>query len=93
VAGNLIGLGAIKKVCLQDVTFPGSITRAHMGPRYGIEDARKILGVCGRPRWGPSSSPRWASIQPGRRQWQKAAVRGGLDLVKDDETFKDIFRE
>jgi ribulose-bisphosphate carboxylase large chain len=43
VAGNL------KKVRLQDVIFPQSIIRAHKGPRFGIEDARKILGVYDRP--------------------------------------------
>ncbi|MFZ3094835.1 MAG: ribulose 1,5-bisphosphate carboxylase, partial [Methanothrix sp.] len=58
VAGNLFGLGTLKKVRLQDVIFPQSLTRAHKGPRFGIEDARKILGVFGRPLVGTIVKPK-----------------------------------
>ena len=58
VAGNLFGLGALKKVRLQDIIFPESLLSAHKGPRFGIEDARKILGVYDRPFVGTIVKPK-----------------------------------
>ncbi len=86
VAGNLFGLGALKKVRLQDVVFPESIVRAHRGPKFGIEDARKILGVNDRPLVGTIVKPKVGLDPKGTAEIAAAAVRGGLDLVKDDET-------
>ncbi len=83
VAGNL------KKVRLQDVIFPQSIIRAHKGPRFGIEDARKILGVYDRPLVGTLVKPKEGLDPAGTAAMAEAAVRGGLDLVKDDETLTD----
>ena len=89
VAGNLFGLGAIKKVRLQDVIFPEGLLSAHKGPRYGIEDARKILGVYDRPLVGTIVKPKVGLDPKGTAEVAAAAVRGGLDLVKDDETLTD----
>ena len=89
VAGNLFGLGALKKVRLQDVIFPESLMRAHKGPRFGIEDARKILGVFDRPLVGTIVKPKVGLDPGGTAAIAAAAVRGGLDLIKDDETLTD----
>jgi ribulose-bisphosphate carboxylase large chain len=89
VAGNLFGLGALKKVRLQDVIFPESLVRAHKGPKFGIEDARKILGVFDRPLVGTIVKPKVGLDPAGTAAVAAAAVRGGLDLVKDDETLTD----
>lgn len=86
VAGNLFGLGALKKVRLQDIIFPESLVRAHKGPRFGIEDARKILDVFDRPFVGTIVKPKVGLDPKGTAEVASAAVRGGLDLVKDDET-------
>jgi len=89
VAGNLFGLGALKKVRLQDVIFPESLVRAHKGPRFGIEDARRILGVFDRPLVGTIVKPKVGLDPAATAAVAAAAVRGGLDLVKDDETLTD----
>ncbi len=89
VAGNLFGLGALKKVRLQDVIFPESLVRAHKGPRFGIEDARKILEVFDRPLVGTIVKPKVGLDPSATAAIAAAAVRGGLDLVKDDETLTD----
>ncbi|MDM7939746.1 MAG: RuBisCO large subunit C-terminal-like domain-containing protein [Methanothrix sp.] len=86
VAGNLFGLGALKKVRLQDVIFPESLMRAHKGPRFGMEDARRILGVYDRPLVGTIVKPKVGLDPKGTARVAKEAVLGGLDLVKDDET-------
>ena len=89
VAGNLFGLGALKKVRLQDVIFPERLMREHKGPRFGIEDSRKILGVFDRPLVGTIVKPKVGLDPAGTAEVAAAAVRGGLDLVKDDETLTD----
>ena len=89
VAGNLFGLGALKKVRLEDVIFPERLVRSHRGPRFGIEDARKILGVHDRPLVGTIVKPKVGLDPAGTAAIASAAVRGGLDLVKDDETLTD----
>lgn len=89
VAGNLFGLGSLKKVRLMDVIFPESLVRAHSGPKFGIEDARKILGVFDRPFVGTIIKPKVGLNPHDTAQVAAAAVRGGLDLLKDDETLTD----
>ncbi len=74
---------------LQDVIFPQSIIRAHKGPRFGIEDARKILGVYDRPLVCTIVKPKEGLDPAGTPAMAEAAVRGGLDQVKDDETLTD----
>jgi ribulose-bisphosphate carboxylase large chain len=86
VAGNLFGLGSLKKVRLQDVIFPKILMHAHKGPRFGIEDARNILGVFDRPLIGTIVKPKVGLDPIGTAKVAAAAIRGGLDLVKDDET-------
>jgi ribulose-bisphosphate carboxylase large chain len=89
VAGNLFGLGALKKVRLQDVIFPDGLLAAHKGPSYGIEDARKFLGVFDRPLVGTIVKPKVGLDPAETAAVASEAVRGGLDLVKDDETLTD----
>jgi ribulose-bisphosphate carboxylase large chain len=89
IAGNLFGLGSLNKVRLLDVIFPESLVKAHKGPRFGIEDARKILGAFDRPLVGTIIKPK-VGLDPARTAVVASeAIRGGLDLVKDDETLTD----
>jgi ribulose-bisphosphate carboxylase large chain len=53
---------------------------------FGIEDARKILDVFDRPLVGTIVKPKVGLDPAGTAEVAAAAVRGGLDLVKDDET-------
>jgi ribulose-bisphosphate carboxylase large chain len=89
VAGNLFGLEALRKVRLLDVDFPDSLVRAHHGPRFGIEDARKIIDANDRPLVGTIVKPKVGLDPAGTAEVAAAAIRGGLDLVKDDETLTD----
>ena len=89
VAGNLFGLGDLKKVRLLDIIFPQSLVNAHKGPRFGIEEARKILGVFDRPLVGTIIKPKVGLSPKDTAEVAGQAVRGGLDLIKDDETLTD----
>jgi ribulose-bisphosphate carboxylase large chain len=86
IAGNLFGLNALKKVRLQDVIFPKGLVAAHKGPSFGIEEAREIIKVLDRPLVGTIIKPKVGLDPKGTAEVAAAAVRGGLDLVKDDET-------
>lgn len=89
VAGNLFGLGNLKKIRLLDVIFPQSLVLAHKGPRFGIKEARKILGVYDRPLVGTIIKPKVGLSPEDTAEVAGQAVRGGLDLIKDDETLTD----
>lgn len=89
VAGNLFGLSALKKVRLLDVIFPQSLVSAHKGPRFGIKEAREILGVFDRPLVGTIIKPKVGLRPQETAEVAGQAVRGGLDLIKDDETLTD----
>lgn len=89
IAGNLFGLGALKNVRLQDVEFPEKLLRVHKGPRYGIQEARKILGVYDRPLVGTIIKPKVGLNPEQTAQVAYEAALGGLDLIKDDETLTD----
>jgi ribulose-bisphosphate carboxylase large chain len=89
VAGNLFGLSALKKVRLLDVIFPQSLVSAHRGPRFGIKEAREILGVFDRPLVGTIIKPKVGLNPKETAEVAGQAVRGGLDLIKDDETLTD----
>jgi ribulose-bisphosphate carboxylase large chain len=79
----------LKNVRLQNVVFPEGMVKAHRGPRFGKEDARKILGVFGRPLVGTIVKPKVDLDPAGTSAAAAAAVRGGLDLAKDDATLSD----
>lgn len=89
VAGNLFGLGALDRVRLMDVEFPESLVRAHRGPKFGIDEARNILGIHNRPLVGTIVKPKVGLNPSQTAKVAGDAVRGGLDLVKDDETLTD----
>lgn len=89
IAGNLFGLGDLKNVRLLDVEFPEALARAHTGPRYGIKEVRKILGVHDRPLVGTIIKPKVGLNPEQTAQVAYEAALGGLDLVKDDETLTD----
>lgn len=91
VAGNLFGLGSLRKARLLDVSFPPSFLRQYLGPGFGIAGVRKAVGTVrsGRPHGGTIVKPKVGL--PPRQTAERAAeaARGGIDLVKDDETLTD----
>lgn len=56
-------------------SFPQSITHAHKGPIFGIEDARTIFGFYDRPLLAPIIKPRVGLDPTGTAAVAEAAVR------------------
>ena len=57
-AANILGLGALKKCGFRISLFLDSLLWGHKGPRFGIEEAREILGVFGCPLAATSVKPK-----------------------------------
>ena len=88
IAGNLFGLTELKKIRLLDIEFPKDYVKYFPGPKFGIDGIRKICGTTssGRPHIGTIIKPK-VGLNP--KQTAKVAyqaAKGGLDLIKDDET-------
>ncbi len=58
VAGNVFGLGAIKRLRLNDIHLPEALVRSFRGPSYGIEGVRRLLRVEDRPLVGTIIKPK-----------------------------------
>lgn len=89
IAGNLFGLGALKGVRLEDVTFPKEILEQFKGPKFGAEGIRKALDRPEKPLVGTIVKPK-IGLDPKRTaEYVYEAGSGGLTNSKDDETLVD----
>jgi len=89
IAGNLFGLGALKGVRLEDVTFPKEILRQFKGPKFGADGIRKALDRPEKPLVGTIVKPK-IGLDPKRTaEYVYEAGAGGLTNSKDDETLVD----
>ncbi len=85
IAGNIYGMKAVENLRLVDFSFPKSLAESFMGPRYGIDGVREILGVADRPLVGTIVKPK---VGLSSREHSEVAYNswvGGCDIVKDDE--------
>ncbi len=89
IAGNLFGLGALKGVRLEDVTFPPAITEQFKGPKFGAEGIRKALSRPEKPLVGTIVKPKIGLSPEKTAEYVYEAGAGGLTNSKDDETLVD----
>jgi len=85
IAGNIMGMKAVKAIRLEDVSFPNAILKSYKGPRYGIHGVRKMLKVKNRPLVGTIIKPKLGLITRHHAQSAYESWMGGCDVVKDDE--------
>ena len=85
IAGNIMGMKAVKTIRLQDVSFPKSILKSFSGPKYGIEGIRKMMKVKSRPLVGTIIKPKLGLNVKHHAQSAYESWKGGCDIVKDDE--------
>ncbi len=89
IAGNLFGLGALKGVRLEDVSFPKSILEQYKGPKFGAEGIRKALDRPEKPLVGTIVKPKIGLDPKNTAKYVYEAGSGGLTNSKDDETLVD----
>jgi len=85
VAGNVFGLGAIRRLRLRDIHFPEGLAGTFQGPRHGIEGVRRLLKVEDRPLVGTIIKPKLGLRTRDHARVAYEAWVGGCDMVKDDE--------
>ncbi len=85
IAGNILGMKAVKTIRLEDISFPKSILKSFSGPRYGIDGIRKMMKVKNRPLVGTIIKPKLGLNTEHHVQSAYESWKGGCDFVKDDE--------
>jgi ribulose-bisphosphate carboxylase large chain len=85
IAGNIMGMKAVKTIRLEDVSFSKSILKSFKGPRYGIKGIRKMMSVKERPFVGTIIKPKIGLNVKHHAQSAYESWKGGCDIVKDDE--------
>lgn len=85
IAGNVFGMKCVKSLRLEDIRFPKKLLKSFLGPRFGIDGYRKILGVKDRPLVGTIVKPKLGLKTKDHVKVAYDAWIGGCDLVKDDE--------
>lgn len=85
IAGNILGMKAVKTIRLEDVAFPKSILKSFKGPKYGIAGIRKMMKIKERPLLGTIIKPKLGLNTEHHAQSAYESWKGGCDLVKDDE--------
>lgn len=89
ISGNLFGLGALKGVRLEDVTFPKAILEQFKGPKFGAAGLRKALNRPEKPLVGTIVKPKIGLSPEKTAEYVYEAGAGGLTNSKDDETLVD----
>ncbi len=97
IAGNIMGMKAVKAIRLEDISFPKKILKSFDGPKYGIKGIRKILKVKNRPLVGTIIKPKLGLNTKHHAQSAYESWIGGCDVVKDDENLSsqkfNVFEE
>ncbi len=89
IAGNLFGLGSLKGVRLEDVTFPKDILNQFKGPKFGADGMRKMLNRPEKPLVGTIVKPKIGLGPKATADYVYESGAGGLTNSKDDETLVD----
>ncbi|MBU2562312.1 MAG: type III ribulose-bisphosphate carboxylase [Nanoarchaeota archaeon] len=85
IAGNIMGMKAVKSIRLEDVSFPKSIIKSFSGPKYGIKGIREMMKIKKRPLVGTIIKPKLGLNTQHHAQSAYESWIGGCDIVKDDE--------
>ena len=92
IAGNLFGLGALKAVRLEDVTFPKDILSQFKGPKFGSDGIRDLLDRPEKPLVGTIVKPK-IGLSPEdipKRWYNLAADLKGLRPMIDPVTKEPV---
>lgn len=77
-------------VRLEDIRFPASFLAQFEGPQFGIAGIRARLNAHGRPIFLGVIKPNLGLAPEAFAALGEEALRGGLDIVKDDELLADV---
>jgi ribulose-bisphosphate carboxylase large chain len=85
IAGNIFGMKCLNNLRLLDIHFPEPIVNSFPGPKYGLNEIRKMMKILDRPLLGTIIKPKVGLDPIMHAQVAYNAWVGGCDVVKDDE--------
>lgn len=85
IAGNILGMRAIRGARLEDVYLPKPILDGFKGPVKGIEGVRRVYRVYDRPIVGTVPKPKVGYDVLWLKDVAYQILSGGMDYIKDDE--------
>jgi len=86
IIGNISMIGPLK---LLDIKFPPAYLAHFKGPKFGVEGVRKLLEVYDRPLLNNMIKPCTGYTPEVGCRLFNLAVKGGVDIIKDDELIAD----
>ncbi|HHY16479.1 MAG TPA: ribulose 1,5-bisphosphate carboxylase [Firmicutes bacterium] len=86
VIGNISMSGKLK---LLDLQFPKSFLESFQGPKFGTHGIRELLDIPERPLLNNMIKPCTGYTPEIGAKIFSRAIRGGVDIVKDDELIAD----
>ena len=85
VPGEIFRLGFLNTVKLRRLHMPDSLVNTFPGPRHGLAGIRERLNVHDRPLFCRSCRPAIGLHTHEMVEINRRVLRGGFDVVKDDE--------
>ena len=85
IAGNLFELQPLSGIRLMDLRLPSAFSNNYVGPKFGCEGTRKLMGIYDRPLIGTIIKPSVGLSAKETGMLVSQLCAGGIDFVKDDE--------
>jgi len=87
--GNLFELKFVKKIEILDIRFPKWFVKVHGGPKFEIRSIKREFDVGERPLLITTMKPKLGLNSKEIADIFEKALRGGVDLLKDEEILVD----
>jgi len=94
IVGNIAGMKMVSAMRVFDVKFPKKMVQAFLGPRFGVEGVRRMLGkkkgcllaTVPKPKIGRTAK------EQAQLAWDMfVAGDGSYDAIKDDENLTNLY--
>jgi ribulose-bisphosphate carboxylase large chain len=85
IAGNIMGMKAVKRIRLKDCKWPQGLVESFHGPQFGSSVRNEIFDAGDRPITATVPKPKVGLTTRQHAEKGYEAWKGGIDLLKDDE--------
>lgn len=89
IMGGQMDIDNILKCQVLDISFPESVEKVFLGPKYGISGIREFTGVYDKPLFGAIVKPKTGITPQVLLEMVKELVEGGVNFIKEDEILSD----
>lgn len=89
-AGNIFSMKKIKRLRIEDISFPEKYVNSFLGPQTGLKGIKKIYGIKNRPIVGCIIKPKVGLSPKETADLAYKVFSNGVDLIKDDETLTNM---